>query len=312
MDGNPKQPPRTCNWCWDPLSWWRRWWTRYCATCRRAFAMNAPSPPKPSGKLRARSQARDASLALPRNGQGMLLLGPPRAKVEDRKGTSAVFIQEHAPTSGSLGDIWLPTEYDQHTGEVYSLTHGRWARIDEALPEVGKVTATPKPPAGPAPWVQPTGAHDAYSADDEVTFDGRRWISTVNNNVLMPPLNWLEIDENGHLSPECHCGDCYEPLPDPRRRGATREEIRQAQRDLIAVTGRDIEVDGLLGPRVRQMLKAFQHEHGLDPTGDLTVRTIERLEIAAGVARARDPRSTVEQMAHQMRRDRHGEHPWRY
>lgn len=36
------------------------------------------------------------------------------------------------------------------------------------------------------PWVQPTGAHDAYALDDTVTRDGRLWRSLIPANVTMP------------------------------------------------------------------------------------------------------------------------------
>ena len=39
---------------------------------------------------------------------------------------------------------------------------------------------------GPAPWRQPTGAHDAYNKGDQVTYDGATWTSTVANNVWRP------------------------------------------------------------------------------------------------------------------------------
>ena len=42
-------------------------------------------------------------------------------------------------------------------------------------------------PEGTIPeWVQPTGGHDAYSAGDKVTHNGRTWESLVNANVWEP------------------------------------------------------------------------------------------------------------------------------
>ena len=43
-----------------------------------------------------------------------------------------------------------------------------------------------EPAPGPAPWVQPTGAHDDYDLDALVTHLGSTWISTVPNNVWEP------------------------------------------------------------------------------------------------------------------------------
>lgn len=35
-------------------------------------------------------------------------------------------------------------------------------------------------------WIQPTGAHDAYSAGDKVSHNGLHWISSINGNVWEP------------------------------------------------------------------------------------------------------------------------------
>lgn len=39
---------------------------------------------------------------------------------------------------------------------------------------------------GPQPWVQPTGAHDAYNTGDLVTHDGQTWKSAIDANVWEP------------------------------------------------------------------------------------------------------------------------------
>lgn len=44
-------------------------------------------------------------------------------------------------------------------------------------------------------WVQPTGAHDAYSIGDKVTHNGRHWVSIVDNNVWEPgAYGWEESE----------------------------------------------------------------------------------------------------------------------
>jgi hypothetical protein len=43
-------------------------------------------------------------------------------------------------------------------------------------------------PSGPQQWVQPTGAHDAYSIGDQVTHDGSTWTSTHNANTWPPGI----------------------------------------------------------------------------------------------------------------------------
>ena len=43
-------------------------------------------------------------------------------------------------------------------------------------------------------WVQPTGAHDAYSKGDKVTHNGKRWTSTADANVWEPGVyGWTEV-----------------------------------------------------------------------------------------------------------------------
>lgn len=45
---------------------------------------------------------------------------------------------------------------------------------------------------GPAEWVQPTGAHDAYKTGDLVTHLGKVWRSTRNDNVWAPGITGWE------------------------------------------------------------------------------------------------------------------------
>ena len=42
-------------------------------------------------------------------------------------------------------------------------------------------------------WIQPTGAHDAYSQGDKVTHDGKKYVSNVDGNVWEPPTQWTEV-----------------------------------------------------------------------------------------------------------------------
>ena len=48
---------------------------------------------------------------------------------------------------------------------------------------------------GPAPWTQPTGAHDAYLLNAEVTFNGQTWRNTGSNaNVWQPGVfGWVVV-----------------------------------------------------------------------------------------------------------------------
>lgn len=42
------------------------------------------------------------------------------------------------------------------------------------------------PEEGPAAWVQPSGAHDAYKKGDRVSHLGGVWISTTDGNIWAP------------------------------------------------------------------------------------------------------------------------------
>lgn len=53
------------------------------------------------------------------------------------------------------------------------------------------------PPNTIAPWVQPTGAHDAYQMGDQVTFEGFIYKSLIDANVWSPtdyPEGWERGD----------------------------------------------------------------------------------------------------------------------
>lgn len=43
-------------------------------------------------------------------------------------------------------------------------------------------------------WIQPTGAHDAYKLGDKVSYEGKIWQSTVDDNVWQPNVyGWVEV-----------------------------------------------------------------------------------------------------------------------
>jgi hypothetical protein len=51
-----------------------------------------------------------------------------------------------------------------------------------------------EPTAAPEPWVQPTGAQDAYKLGEQVTHNGSTWQSTADNNVWEPGVyGWVQV-----------------------------------------------------------------------------------------------------------------------
>ena len=73
---------------------------------------------------------------------------------------------------GNAGEYHRSTAWASHAPGT---TGAPWERV---WPDGDGWTTTP-PATGPLPWVQPTGAHDAYSFGATVTHTGRVWESTV-------------------------------------------------------------------------------------------------------------------------------------
>jgi peptidoglycan hydrolase-like protein with peptidoglycan-binding domain len=60
------------------------------------------------------------------------------------------------------------------------------------------------------------------------------------------------------------------------------DQVRQAQK-VLKEKGFDVgEVDGVLGPRTRKALIAFQRQRGLEPSGEIDQRTATALGISKG------------------------------
>ena len=42
-------------------------------------------------------------------------------------------------------------------------------------------------------WVQPTGAHDAYNKGDKVSYNGKRYVCTIDANTYAPDVYGWEV-----------------------------------------------------------------------------------------------------------------------
>lgn len=83
---------------------------------------------------------------------------------------------------------------------VYSPTAypANWKLYTEAEEPTEPVEPEPVPEPDPSPthpeWVQPEGAHDAYSTGDIVTHNGKTWKSNTEGNVWEPGVyGWDEV-----------------------------------------------------------------------------------------------------------------------
>lgn len=101
-------------------------------------------------------------------------------------------------------NVWPPSEYPQGWQEV-SIDDGP-VEPDTEEPSGGEVV-DPEPEPTPEPeepttetypdFVQPTGGHDAYSAGDRVTYNGKVYESTIDANVWAPdqyPQGWKVVE----------------------------------------------------------------------------------------------------------------------
>jgi hypothetical protein len=82
---------------------------------------------------------------------------------------------------------YLGIEYEcvqSHTAQTTwppDITPALWMRWDD-------------PALGPQPWVQPTGAQDAYAIGDQVTHEGHLWESNTAANVWEPGVfGWDDL-----------------------------------------------------------------------------------------------------------------------
>lgn len=69
----------------------------------------------------------------------------------------------------------------------------RQAEVHNAILDAISATARQRQGGAGVPWVQPTGAHDAYALDAIVTDDGKTWRSIIPYNAWRPGITgWVE------------------------------------------------------------------------------------------------------------------------
>jgi hypothetical protein len=111
----------------------------------------------------------------------------------------AVAQANYAAETGEPGPEWLQPEGAHNAyREGARVTHGgkQWVSLLNANvwePGASGWTEVVAEGEEPAAWVQPTGAHDAYSTGDRVTHNDFIWISDVDANVWEPSVyGWTQ------------------------------------------------------------------------------------------------------------------------
>ncbi|WP_373399682.1 hypothetical protein V8V91_08495 [Algoriphagus halophilus] len=107
----------------------------------------------------------------------------------------------------SIYPFWSPDAVEVKLGEKYQAFDGTELKLYEVI-QAHTTQADWNPPAVPAlfkrvavegqilPWVQPTGAHDAYNIGDKVSYQAQNWESTVDANIYAPGVvsgQWVVI-----------------------------------------------------------------------------------------------------------------------
>lgn len=97
------------------------------------------------------------------------------------------------PPLPELGTWMVAGERYSYDGGVVEVVQAHWRTADapETVPALFKVPRGSAPE--PLPWVQPTGAHDAYAMGDQVTHAGQTWVSTLDANVWEPGVFGWEV-----------------------------------------------------------------------------------------------------------------------
>lgn len=129
----------------------------------------------------------------------MALTNKQKSMVEYIRGTRATAPAEIAEKHPELYNPWVANinvsagdrcEYDN---KVYECIQSHTTQADwtpDATPALWKRVYTEEWPN----WIQPTGAHDAYSKDAKVTHNSKKWTSDVDANVWEPGVyGWTEV-----------------------------------------------------------------------------------------------------------------------
>ena len=93
----------------------------------------------------------------------------------------------------SVGKSYATGDRVQYEGTLYKCVQGHTSQADWTPPVTPALWTAVSIDEYPA-WVQPTGAHDAYSKGDKVTHSGKHWASDVDNNTWEPGVyGWTEV-----------------------------------------------------------------------------------------------------------------------
>ena len=117
-----------------------------------------------------------------------------RAKIELAAGSMG---DEAALTAVELFPAWEIKAYAvgervRYSGKLYKCIQAHTAQADwtpDATPALWVAVSIDEYPK----WVQPTGAHDAYNTGDKVSYNGKRYVCTIDANTYAPDVYGWEV-----------------------------------------------------------------------------------------------------------------------
>ena len=118
-----------------------------------------------------------------------------RSKIE---AAASAMTDENALTAVELFPMWAigrayaVDDRVQHGGTLYKCVQAHTSQADwtpDATPALWVVVSIEEFPE----WVQPTGAHDAYNTGDKVSYNGKRYVCTIDANTYAPDVYGWEV-----------------------------------------------------------------------------------------------------------------------
>lgn len=91
------------------------------------------------------------------------------------------------------GKAYAVNDRVQYSDTLYKCIQAHTSQADwipPATPALWKTVSVDEYPE----WIQPTGAHDAYNIGDKVTYNGQRYVCTINANVYAPDVYGWELE----------------------------------------------------------------------------------------------------------------------
>jgi len=104
----------------------------------------------------------------------------------------------NAPAAVELQNLYTVGQIRRYKGTLYKCVQAHTSQADWTPDTAHSLWSKTSDPAEEWPeWVQPIGAHDAYSLGAKVSHKEKHWKSIVANNVWEPGVyGWEEVKDD--------------------------------------------------------------------------------------------------------------------